>query len=122
LNRNDTAVQKRLDAATEILALDPLRRGLGERDRFQRSQAVLSAVLDVLDNCSPASLPAYLKEQMEAARRLLVKGRGPASYDDAMDNNTSVAEQLWTAGTKACSSMPPPDAPLSRIMARLIAR
>jgi hypothetical protein len=59
---------------------------------------------------------------MEAARRLLVKGRRPPSYSDAIENNTSVAEQLWTAGAKACGSMPPADAPLSRIMARLMAR
>jgi tetratricopeptide (TPR) repeat protein len=122
LNPNDTAVEKRLDAATQILALDPARRGLRAADRFQRSQAVLAGVLDVLDHCSPAALPATLKDQMEAARRLLVKGRRPPSYSDAIENNTSVAEQLWTAGAKACGSMPPADAPLSRIMARLMAR
>ena len=122
LNPNDTAVEKRLDAATQILALDPMRRGLRAADRFQRSQAVLAGVLYVLDHCSPAALPATLKDQMEAARRLLVKGRRPPSYSDAIENNTSVAEQLWTAGAKACGSMPPADAPLSRIMARLMAR
>jgi CIC family chloride channel protein len=122
LNPNDTAVEKRLDAATQILALDPMRRGLRAADRFQRSQAVLAGVLDVLDHCSPAALPATLKDQMEAARRLLVKGRRPPSYSDAIENNTSVAEQFWTAGAKACGSMPPADAPLSRIMARLMAR
>ena len=122
LNPNDTAVEKRLDAATQILALDPARRGLRAADRFQRSQAVLAGVLDVLDHCSPAALPATLKDQMEAARRLLVKGRRPPSYSDAIENNTSVAEQFWTAGAKACGSMPPADAPLSRIMARLMAR
>ena len=37
---------------------------------------------------------------MEAARKLLVKGRRPPSYSDAAENNTSVAEQLWTAGAK----------------------
>ena len=122
LNPNDTEVEKRLDAATQILALDPMRRGLRAADRFQRSQAVLAGVLDVLDHCSPAALPATLKDQMEAARRLLVKGRRPPSYSDAIENNTSVAEQFWTAGAKACGSMPPADAPLSRIMARLMAR
>jgi hypothetical protein len=40
----------------------------------------------------------------------------------AIQNNTPVAEQLPTAGAKACGSMPPADAPLSRIMARLMAR
>ena len=122
LNPNDTAVQKRLDAAAQILALDPMRRGLGAAERYRRSQAVLARVLDVLDRCSAATLPATLKGQMDAARRLLVKGRRPPSYSDAVENNTSVAEQLWTAGAQACGSMPPADTPLSRIMARLMAR
>jgi CIC family chloride channel protein len=122
LNPNNTAVEKRLDAATQILALDPSRRGLSERDRFQRSQAVLGAVLDVLDRCPPAALPATLKAQMEGARRLLIKGRRPPSYSDGIENNTSLAEQLWTAGARACGSMPPSDAPLSRVMAKLMTR
>jgi hypothetical protein len=50
---------------------------------------------------------------MGAARRLLVNGKRPPA---------STAEELWTAGAKACGSMPPADAPLSRLMARLIAR
>ena len=122
LNPNDTEVAKRLDAATQILTLDPMRRGLGASQRFERSQAVLAGVLDVLDQCSPAALPAGLRQKMEAARRLLVKGRRPPSYSDATENNMSLAELLWTAGAKACGSMPPADAPLSRIMARLMAR
>jgi len=122
LNPNDTEVAKRLDAATQILTLDPMGRGLGASQRFERSQAVLAGVLDVLDQCSPAALPAGLTQKMEAARRLLVKGRRPPSYSDATENNMSLAELLWTAGAKACGSMPPADAPLSRIMARLMAR
>jgi tetratricopeptide (TPR) repeat protein len=122
LNPNDTAAQKRLDAANEILSLDPLRRGLGAAERYRRSQALLAAVLDVLDQCSAQALPANLQGQMAGARKLLAKGPRPPSYSDAVESNTSVAEQLWTAGAKACNSMPPADAPLSRIMARLMAR
>jgi CIC family chloride channel protein len=122
LNPNDTAVRKRLDAATQILALDPTQRGLSERERFARSQAVVAEVLDVLDQCPPRAVPADLKTRMETARRLLVKGRRPASYSDAIESNTSAAEKLWTAGAKACGSMPAVDAPLSRVMARLMAR
>jgi tetratricopeptide (TPR) repeat protein len=116
LNPNNTSVRKRLEAATQILALDPMRRGLSERERFERSQAVLAGVLDTLDRCSLA------KDQMETARRLMVKGRRPVSYGDAIEKDTTVAEQLWMAGAKACGSMPPADAPLSRVMARLLAR
>ncbi len=121
LNPNDTAARKRLDDAAEILALDPDRRGLRANERFARSQAVVAAVLDVLDHC-PAALPADLKIQMEAARRLVGKVPRPPSYSDASEHNTSVAEQLWTAAAKTCRSMPPADAPISRVMAKLMAR
>jgi chloride channel protein, CIC family len=122
LNPKDTAAEKRLDGATQILALDPMRRGLSAAERFERSQAVLAGVLDVLDQCAPAAPSATLKDQMEQARRLVVKGRRPASYSDAVEKITSVAELLWTAGAKVCASVPPADAPLSRIMAHLMAR
>jgi hypothetical protein len=75
----------------------------------------------MLDRCSPAAVPADLKNRMGAARRLLVKGRLPGSYGEAIESNTSAAEQLWMAGAHACGPIPP-DAPLSRVMARLTAR
>lgn len=122
LNPNDTAVRKRMDAAAQILDMDPTRRGLKEVARYQRSQAVLAAVLDALDQCAPASIPPDLKTKMDAARRLLIKGRRPSSYDEAVESVVSTAEQLWTEGGKVCNGMPPPDAALGRIMARLGAR
>ena len=122
LNPNDTAVRKRLDASVQITTLDPTLRGLKDTDRFHRAQTVLAGVLDVLDQCSPAAVPPALKQSMEAARKLLVKARRPPSYSDAIEQLTSVAEQLWTAGAKSCSSMPPADAPLSGVMARLMRR
>jgi len=121
LNPNDTFVQKRLDAANQILALDPLARGLTAAERFKRIQAVLSGVLDLLDECSPAALAPTLKDNMETARRSLLNPRRPASYSDAIEQDTTIAEQLWTSGAKACN-FPPPDAPMSRIIARLAAR
>jgi len=121
-NPNSTLVEKRLEACNRILALDPMRRGLSAAERYRRSQEVLAEVLDVLDNCSPDALPAALKDQLEDARKLLVKGRRPPSYSDAIENITVVAEQLWTAGAKVCGSVPQADAPLSRVMAKLMAR
>jgi tetratricopeptide (TPR) repeat protein len=124
LNPNDTAVQKRLDAAAQILALDPMRRGLSASGTLPAQPGGAGRGSRCAGSVFPAAFcrPITLKGQMEAARRLLVKGRRPPSYSDAAENNTSMAEQLWTAGAQACGSMPPADTPLSRIMARLMAR
>jgi len=117
LNPNDTGVQKRLEACDQILALDPMRRGLTGPERYRRAQQVLAGVLAVLDQCPPPEL----KTSMDAARKSLQVSR-PASYSDAFENTATLAEQLWAAVPKTCSALPPPDAPLSRVLARLTAR
>jgi len=118
LNPNDTAVQKRLDTVNRIIALDPVRRGLPAAERYRRSQDVLAQVLDILDKCPAPDLKARLL----TARAALVSSQRPRSYGDAAESNTILAERLWTAAPKSCGALPPPDAPLSRIMARLMAR
>jgi len=65
--------------------------------------------------------PGPLKQPVDEARKLLLNGRRPPSYADAIENDTAAAEQLWTAAAQSCA-MPPRDGPLSRIMARLIVR
>jgi CIC family chloride channel protein len=117
LNPNDTVVQKRLDACDQIIALDPLRRGLSGPERFRRAQQVLTGVLAVLDRCPTPEL----KASMDAARKSLQVGR-PASYSDAFEKAATLAEQLWAAVPKTCAALPPSDAPLSRVLARLTAR
>lgn len=118
LNPNDTAVQKRLDACNQIMTLDPTRRGLAGAERYQRSQEVLARVLDALDKCSPADAA----DLMETARKSAAKRGRPRSYGDATDDNISTAVKLWQAGTQSCGAILPPDAPLSRVMMRLMAR
>ena len=118
LNPNDTAAQKRLDVCNQVMALDPMRRGLPAAERFRRSQEILAGVLDVLDDCPPPDL----KAQMEAARASLITRQRPPTYSDATDANTTLAEHLWAAVPKSCGALPPHDAPLSTIMSRLMAR
>ena len=118
LNPNDTTVQKRLDAANRVLALDPTRRGLPAAERYRRSQEILAEVLDLMDTCAPPDQKAAL----DSARALLGKHQRPPSYSEAADANTTMAEQLWAGGVKSCKNFPPLDAALSTIMTRLMAR
>jgi tetratricopeptide (TPR) repeat protein len=121
LSPNDAAVQKRLEACDRIIALDPTARGLGAIERFRRSQEVLAGVLDALDKCAPASL----RGAMDAARRSLAEDQHARSFSDAAENETAAAERFWAAGVQGgtvCGSWPPADSPLSRVMAKLMAR
>jgi CIC family chloride channel protein len=121
LSPNDGVVRKRLESCDRIMALDPTARGLGAIERFHRSQEVLTGVLDALDKCSPPSL----REAMAAARRSLAEDQRPRSFSDAAENETAAAERLWVAAAataKICGAWPPADSPLSRVMAKLVAR
>jgi CIC family chloride channel protein len=121
LSPDDAAVRKRLDTCDRIMALDPTARGLGAIERLHRSHEVLAGVLDALDKCSPSSL----REARDAARRSLAKDQRPRSFSDAAENETAAAEQLWGAAAataKACGAWPPADSPLSKVMAKLMAR
>ncbi len=118
LNPNDTAVEKRLNESNQMIALDPTERRLPALERFRRSRELLAAVLDVLDQCPPAGL----KSQMESARASLAKPNRPPSYGDAADQNTAVASRFWAAIQKPCTALPAPDAPLSKVMARVMAQ
>jgi len=88
---------------------------------LERSQAVLAEILDALDKCPQAALSEGVKGNREAARRLLIKGRRPESYSDEIESDTAAAEELWKGGAQGCSGTPA-DAPLSKVMGRLMAR
>ena len=96
-------------------------RGLSATERFRRSQEVLAGVIDALDKCSISSV----REAMDTARRSLEQDKHPRSLSDAAENETAAAERLWpagAAGAKGCGAWPPADSPLSRVMAKLMAR
>jgi hypothetical protein len=79
---------------------------------------LLAGVLDALDPCAPASL----RDKMSAARKAFTGHGRPPSFSDAAESNTALAGQLWAAGVRACGTLLPEDAALSRVIARLAAR
>jgi CIC family chloride channel protein len=121
LNPNDTAAQKHLEASGQIVALDPTRRGLGAIEKFHRSQKLLSGVLDAATQCPLPSPSPAPNQRIDAARKSLAN-QSPPSFSDAAEKNVTLAEELWKAAPTSCASWPPPDSPLARVMAKLIAR
>lgn len=79
---------------------------------------MLAAVLEGLGSCSAPGL----RERMDAAQKLLQGAPRPRSFGDDAAENDSRAEELWSAGGKACGALAAPDAPLSRVMARIMAQ
>jgi tetratricopeptide (TPR) repeat protein len=119
----DQSAIHRSEVCDEILALDPMQRGLGSRERFQRSQELLHRTLTELLACvgSEAALPASSGEPVAAAREALSRKRAPVSFSDAADANVHLAEKVWAERLSSGKS-PIADDPLARIMSDLASR
>jgi tetratricopeptide (TPR) repeat protein len=119
----DSAAVGRADLCDRILALDPVLRGLGAKERFRRSQEILKAVTAQLAACAgpEAALPAPSRDALAAARASLARKRPPSSFSDAADANTALAGKLWEQRKASCAAPPAAD-PMRFIMSALAGR
>ena len=120
LKPDDKEIAKRLDLSEQILSLDPTRRGLSSKDRYQRSLKLIALALDRTKQCpASSSLPA-LQDLMDAAGRALKARLAESGQNAAIEANLDLAEQLWQAGGETCaSSIPASQDPLSLVLARI---
>jgi tetratricopeptide (TPR) repeat protein len=119
LKPDDSAIRARVELCEQILALDPTRRGLSPGDRYQRSLRLVGLALDQVNRCAPPADPAG-QQQRDAADKVL-KTKLPASRQSAaIESNLDLAEQLWTAHGRQCSSTPPAsEDALSLVLAKI---
>ncbi len=61
LNPQNDPIRKRLDLCSQVLALDPTRRGLDPAERYRRSRKLLDISLDEATRCA-ANAPDLLDE------------------------------------------------------------
>jgi tetratricopeptide (TPR) repeat protein len=102
LKPDDAAIRKKLDQANEVLALDPMRRGLNSHERYRRSLEVLDLVAQSLSNCAgpvPATDIAEQMNHVQAALRLKIH---PAEESDAAESNVDLAEKTWELRKQRC--------------------
>jgi CIC family chloride channel protein len=100
-------ITARVALCDQILPIDVATEGLPPAERYRRSQTLLAAVQDDLAACSNAP-PAAPRAQPYR----------PASADAARAN-IALAAGLWAKRMSACSTPPPPDAPLTRVMSMM---
>jgi len=117
-NPDDEKVKGPLRVCNEILAIDPTMRGLGSKDRYQRSMRVLSEVFDRTQRCvntnETATDPA-IRQLLAGAQKALNR---PARSDlgDATQNNVSLSEELWTTRTHLCGPAAAADQALNLVL------
>lgn len=105
LDPGNSEIRARLAACEEVLALDPLQRGLGLDQQYRRSLRLVELALDTLENCVGPTPPASVQALADSARRRL---RHPARAaiarrePDGFESNLDLAERLWELRTIAC--------------------
>jgi tetratricopeptide (TPR) repeat protein len=123
LNPTDEASQREMALCERILDLNPTVRGLGPGERYRRSAALLSGILNSVQQCllkanQPADVQS-LRTWADTARQLLARHPARRSYDDAAESDLSLAEELWSASQRLCGAESGLDAATDRVLAAL---
>lgn len=120
LKPDDQAIGKRLELCEQILSLDPTRRGLSSKDRYQRSLKLVALVLDETTPClGNTSVPAT-QDLLNAANKALKARVAESRQNAATEANLDLTEQLWQVRGKTCAlSTPAADDPLPLVLAKL---
>jgi hypothetical protein len=118
-------VQKRLNLCERVLAMDPTDRNLNTATRYQHSQALLSGALDQIMRCSggtDATLPEGVRTNVDNAKKAIGHREKSRSLSDAVEEDVTLAQQLWAARPASCSASGDEVDALRRVMAKLPTR
>lgn len=116
LRPDDQNARRRVELCGQVLDLDPMRRGLNGRERYQRSIQVLKQVTDDAAQC-----PANSESDLAAAARAALKRHtDTAGQSDALESNMDLANRLWQAVRAKCTAAnSPADEPLNLVLAKV---
>ena len=116
LNPSDPAAQRDLEICQDMRRLDPDARGIRASERYHRSAALLAGALDLLDRCAKTPLDPQL---LASARKAVDAHPKPSAWDDATEENVTLATQLWKAREQACPA-PSGEAPATSALERVL--
>lgn len=105
LRPTDEGIQGRLKLSAEVLALDPMRRGLGPEEQYRRSLKMLDLASAAVTRCSSLLSPLDSEAEEEAQKALNSKV-GAVRMSEALESNLSLAEQLWKVREQECKAGP----------------
>jgi tetratricopeptide (TPR) repeat protein len=111
LRPSDEGIKGRLDLSTEILALDPMRRGLGLEEQYRRSVKMLEVASAAVARCSGEEIPKTVAQRV-----------GSAGLSAALDSNLNLAEQLWKMRMQECKQGPSGEQEALRLVLARIAQ
>lgn len=117
LRPEDGAIEGRLDLSTEVLALDPMRRGLAPEEQYRRSVKMLELASAALTRCARAGVGM---DAIEDAQKAMKSRVSAAKLSEAVENNLNLAEELWSIRQRECKQGPTAEEePLRLVLAKI---
>lgn len=108
LKPDNPEIQKQLELSSQVLALDPTRRGLNSTDRYQRSVQLLNLATEDLKGCIGSPPPQSFME---------LTGRKPSHDAEA---NLDLAEEVWQVRKRQCKQdISATEQPLALVLAKV---
>jgi tetratricopeptide (TPR) repeat protein len=115
----DGGIMARLNLCTDVLALDPMRRGLGPEEQYRRSVRMLELSVAAITRCSN-SLSAMGADTVDQAEKAMSARLSAVKMSEAVDGNLSLAEQLWKIRLQECKQAPTAEEePLRLVLAKI---
>ena len=112
-------IRRRLDLARQVLALDPMLRGLGAAERYRRTRELVELALNSVKPCAGAGFSGTLQTLTDEAGQALQRRVRSAQQDEATEANLELAERLWQARQKECKQTTQPgEEPLALVLAK----
>jgi tetratricopeptide (TPR) repeat protein len=109
--------RQKLELCGQILKLDPTQRGIGVKERYERSRNLVETVLERFEKCRGVNAPeADLVEKAQTALRGSVPA---ASLESAMEWNIDLAERLWHAAGQSCGTNAQSQDPIALVLAKI---
>jgi tetratricopeptide (TPR) repeat protein len=119
LDPTDRAASEGRVLAAEVLAMDPLSRGVGSEERWRRTLRILEIAKQGVERCGVASESV---SQLGEKARSLTKRRVPAQNRlEAIEEGLDLAEQLWQARSK-CRAESRVETAVELVLAKAAAR
>jgi len=117
LRPSDMGIRGRLELTSEVLTLDPTRRGLGPEEQYRRSVNMVELASAAVARCS--SGVSAVEEEVQKA---MTKRVGPAGLSAASESNLNLAEQLWKIRMQECKQGPSAEEEALRLVLARIAQ
>ena len=119
LDPEDSVAMHGRDWCRQVLSLDPTKKGLSPRERYERSQQVLQAVVAMAESCSGANTAnGELASRLANARAAATSTKRPTNLAEGAESRAQTAESLWRVVSPSCTSQPQWSA-LGRVISRL---